>query len=63
MPKVEEILQVTKSRLYAMPGRLHQLLAVESDPAAIEKIVQDELDDIFADMDRMSSDLVEQPTK
>lgn len=61
MPKVEEIMQVTKSRLYAMPGRLHQLLAVESDPKVIEKIVQKEIDDIFEHVDWMTKEIVQLP--
>jgi hypothetical protein len=63
MPKYEEMLQVTKSGLYAMPGRLYQLLAVESDPKVIERIVRQEIDDIFAQMDWMTRELAQVPPK
>lgn len=62
-PKFEESMQMTKSRLLAMPGRLEQVLAVESDPDVIEKILQDEIDDIFEHAGRQMKSIVERPPK
>lgn len=43
--KIEEEYGVVKSRLRAMPGRMAQALAAETDVAAVERRLRDEIDD------------------
>ena len=47
----EEVLMNFKSRFLAIPGRLAQLIAVESDPAVIQRILAEEVDDILKLLD------------
>ncbi|MBL8599943.1 MAG: terminase small subunit [Devosia sp.] len=63
IPRLEEPMRMVKSRLLAMPGRLGQLVAAESDPRAVQKILKDEIDDIFENMDRMTKDVLQSFSK
>ena len=47
----EEVLMNIKSRFHAIPGRFAQLIAVESDPAVIQRILAEEVDDILKLLD------------
>ena len=51
LPKLEEAMQIAKSRMLAVPGRFEQLLAVESDPDVIEKMLREEIEEIFRHAD------------
>ena len=42
--RIEEGNTIVKSRINAMPGRLAQLVAIESDPAIIQKMIEREVE-------------------
>jgi phage terminase Nu1 subunit (DNA packaging protein) len=49
---VETKLSIVKSRLTAIPGRLHQAVAVENDPAVVLRLIKDEVNEA---LDEISS--------
>ncbi len=51
LPRVEEVLMAAKSRVVALPSRVAQLIAIESDPAKVHAILKDEIDDVLKPLD------------
>ena len=49
--RVEEVLMAVKSRVVALPGRVAQLVAIESDPAKVHAILKDEINDVLKPLD------------
>lgn len=52
LPVFEEAASIIKSRLRAIPGRLAQKVAVESDPATVQRLIKIEIDDALTELNR-----------
>lgn len=53
LPVFEESAQLIKSGLRDMPGRLQHRLAAETDPTVVESILQQELEDLFEQAEKV----------
>ncbi len=52
MPRIEAGDAIVKSRLLAIPGRLAQTLAVETDPVVVERMLKAEVNGALAELDK-----------